>query len=72
MKTLYIIAFLIFVTSCNGQKKTENSVIKPEDNTTMTVQKESKIPKDAFQMNLGFADAPVWMWVKFDHILSVN
>ena len=72
MKTLHIIVFLIFVTSCNGQKKTESPAIKSNNDATMIVKKESKIPEDAFQINLGFADAPVWMWVKFDHVLSTN
>ncbi len=36
----------------------------------MTEQNKEGMPKDAFQINLGFDDAPVWFWIKFKEPLN--
>lgn len=71
MKTIITIILLISLTSCSGQNKEKPSTNVIND-SIMREQELSKIPKDAFQMNMNFDDNPVWVWAKFDHNLSSN
>ncbi len=70
MKFITTIVLLISLTSCSGQNKERLPTVN--NDSIMKVQKVSKIPKDAFQMNMNFDDNPVWVWVKYDHRLSLN
>lgn len=71
MRIIFTIILLVSLTSCSGQNKEKLSTVINND-SIMKTQKMSKIPKDAFQMNMNFDDNPVWVWVKYDHSLSLN
>lgn len=68
MKRLLGLIFLLSLTSCLGQIKESNERKESIDikTKTMIINDSLQKPKDAFQMNMGFDDAPVWIWVKFD------
>lgn len=70
MKIIITIILLISLTSCLGQNKEKLSTVN--NDSIMKAQEVSKIPKDAFQMNMNFDDNPVWIWAKYDHNLSSN
>lgn len=70
MKDIFKFILLISLTSCSGQTKEKPSTLN--NDSVMKKQAISKIPKDAFQMNINFADNPVWVWVKYNHNLSLN
>jgi hypothetical protein len=71
MRNLALIALFTIITSCKGQNN-ETSSFVIEEKKDMTEQNKESVPKDAFQMNMGFDDAPVWVWAKFDHFLSIE
>lgn len=70
MKIILTLILLISLTSCSGQNKEKPSTLDIDN--TMKSQEISKIPKDAFQMNMNFDDNPVWVWAKYDHNLNVK
>ena len=70
MKIIFTLILLVSLTSCSGQNKEKLSTL--DTDSTMKSQEISKIPKDAFQMNMSFDDNPVWVWAKYDHNLSLN
>ena len=71
MKIIFTIIFLISLTSCSGQNKEKKPPTISND-SIMKTQKVSKVPKDAFQMNMNFDDNPIWVWAKYDHVLSLK
>lgn len=70
MRIIFTVILLISITSCSGQ--TKEKISTKESDSIMTKQEVSKIPKDAFQMNINFDDNPVWVWAKYNHNLSLN
>jgi len=70
MKNIFKFILLISLTSCSGQTKEKPSTVN--NDSIMEKQKTTKIPKDAFQMNINFDDNPVWVWAKYDHNLNTN
>lgn len=58
---------MLSLTNCVGQTKEGKKSLKIE---SMIIEDSLKRPKDAFQLNMGFDDSPVWIWVKFDDYLS--
>lgn len=72
MRILFKVILLFCLTGCLGQNK-EKTITVVNDSNVMDVQEKPKIPKeDAFQMNMGFMDNPVWVWAKYDHNLNVK
>lgn len=65
MKLFIPILCLLFSFGCKGQTK-NNISIKDEK----MISQKSERPKDAFQMNMGFNDNPVWVWAKHTHNLN--
>lgn len=70
MKIIFTLILLVSLTSCSGQTKEKLSTIN--NDSIMKKQEISKIPKDAFQMNINFDDNPVWVWAKYNHNLNLN
>lgn len=64
MKLIIILFFIFFLNYCTVLNK-KNDTNKFKVNHTIS-QDTIKIPNDAFQMDLGFEDAPALVWVKYD------
>lgn len=72
MKKLFILFSLTFI-SCIGQTKEDmKTVTITKQDTVVNNAGKADVPKDAYQMNLGFVDKPVWVWVKYDHKLHLD
>jgi len=65
-----LISTLLFI-NCVGQTKKSEKTIETKVESMIEIDSLQR-PDDAFQMNMGFDDAPAWVWVKFDNHLSYN
>ena len=72
MKLLVILSVLFSLTSCMGQTNESKKLNEETSFKNMVDQDTLRRPDDAYQMNLGFDDSPVWNWVKFDKPLKIE
>lgn len=72
MKKICILFSLTFI-SCIGQTKEDMKIVTiTKKDTVVNSTGKADVPKDAYQMNLGFEDKPVWVWAKYDHKLELD
>ena len=71
MRILFIILFFI-TNNCLSQIIKEKNTIIIKDSISKKKIHRNNIPSDAFQMNFGFSDSPVWVWARFNDTLNIN
>lgn len=72
MKIVFTSVSLFFLTGCMGQIEENKKGFIEKDSIQQTREKFKLFKKDAFQMNMGFNNNPVWVWAKYDNNLNLE